>query len=94
MKVTFTKPGLRNEVVGASAVLKNHTNASLKAIYLKKDIHPAIRREYKRIYDAEKREKDKPENQGIEVKYDKMSRTLIVNGQVIDRFRPNFFGRQ
>ena len=55
------------------------------------NLHPGIRKEIGRMRAAEKREKEKPENSVREVKYDRTTRTLTVDGEVVDRFCPTFF---
>ena len=63
------------------------------AIYVKKDTHPAVRREWewKRLRGSEKREKDKEENAGCEIKLDYRKRLLLKDGITIDRWQPSFF---
>ena len=75
------------------ALVRNNDNltGALEGVKLKKDTHPAIRKEYGRMYEAERKEKEKPENVGKEVLFDKNRRVLLVNGEVIDRFKPSFF---
>ena len=65
--------------------------ATFEKIYIKKDTHPVFRKEFARIRKVEKEEREKPENQGLEVKYDRDARTLSVNGIIIDRYQPHFF---
>ena len=62
-----------------------------RKVYLKKDIHPAVSKEWKRIRDAEKREKENPANQGVEIKLNPDTRELMRDGVVIDRFTPSYF---
>ena len=61
------------------------------AIYVKKDTHPAVRREWKRLRGSEKREKDKEENAGCEIKLDYQKSLLLKDGITIDRWQPSFF---
>ncbi len=63
----------------------------LSKIYVKKDTHPGIRKEKGRIRASEKREKEKPENKGCEVKYDRASRTLTVDDTIVGCYNPTFF---
>ena len=58
---------------------------------MKKDQHPAIRKEAARLRAREKEEKEKPENVGADIVYDWKNRVLVRNGNVIDKFSPNFF---
>lgn len=60
-------------------------------VFVKRDVHPAIRKEMGRLFEAEKAEKSKPENVGREVNFDRKKRILTVDGVVIDRFRPSYF---
>lgn len=55
-------------------------------IYIKKDTHPAVREEWKRLKDAEKTEKEKPENIGCNIYINYKERQLIKDGEVIDKF--------
>ena len=54
-------------------------------------MHPGVRREFNRLRLSEKTEKDKPENEGRTVEYDHATRTVTVDGVVVDRFRSSFF---
>lgn len=58
---------------------------------MKKDVHPLVRKEFNRLRDVEKREKEKPENQEYDVHYNAIRREVIVNGREVDRFRPACF---
>ena len=60
-------------------------------IYIKKDVHPAVRKENNRLRSREKEEKDKPENVGINFDYDWKNRALLRDGVEIDRYSPQFF---
>ena len=70
--------------------LKNAGNGFTK-IFIKKDIHPIVRKELNRMKSAEYNEKRKPENVARTVKYDPETRCLSVDGIVVDRFRMCFF---
>ncbi len=65
--------------------------ATMARIYLKKDTHPAIRKEQARLRMREKEEKDKPCNAASNISYDWKNRVLLRDGVVIDRFSPKFF---
>ena len=56
------------------------------SVYVKKDIHPSVRREWKRLRDLVDTEKVKPANQGCDIKLDPKTRTVTRNGVVIDRW--------
>ena len=57
-----------------------------KSVFLKKDQHPDIRNEEKRLYEVFKAEKKKPENAHVEVVFNRKLRIVTVNGDEIDRF--------
>ena len=63
----------------------------LGAVYIKKDIHPAVRKELQRMRKREKEEKEKPGNQGTNIYYDSAQRVLLRDGEIIDRYSPSFF---
>lgn len=48
-------------------------------IYIKKDVHPSIMAEWKRLREAEKKEKALPESAGCEVSLD--TREEVVQGR-------------
>lgn len=56
-------------------------------IKLKKDQHPAIKREWKRLYDLERSEMEKS-NEGLV--FDKQKRRILRDGETLDFWRPNF----
>ena len=60
-------------------------------ISMKKDMHPKIHQEYKRLHQVESAEKQKPENVGKNIRYVHDTRSVMVDDQVVDRFQPLFF---
>lgn len=90
IKVVVGSARERNGILKDASKLKN-AGDTFSRIYIKKDLHPGVRREIIRIKEAEKREREKPENAGRDVRYDRESRTLTIDGQVVDRFSPAFF---
>ena len=62
-----------------------------KKIYIKKDVHPAVRKEWNRLREAEKLEKEKPVNSGVEIRLDTRERKLYRDGVVIDSWTPHPF---
>ena len=60
-------------------------------IFVKKDVHPAISREWKRLRDREAAEKAKPENVGCTIQFDPISRELRRNDVTIDSWMPQYF---
>lgn len=65
-------------------------DAVFKDVKIKKDQHPAIRKEWYRLFKAETDEKNKAENAGCTITVDRTKRVLIRDGVVIDRFIPHF----
>lgn len=89
IKLTLKLSTKRREILLAARNLHG-LPTPLSRVYIKKDTHPGISREYKRLRDVEKKERDKPENQGREVKYDHATRSVRVDDMIIDTFRPSF----
>ena len=59
-------------------------------IFIRKDVHPTLRHEANRLRIKEREEKEKPENIGAHIVYDRKERVLLRDGMIIDRFRPSF----
>ncbi len=53
-------------------------------IFIKNHIYSSIRKEWKRLHDAERAEKGRPENVGCVIRLDKKERKLYRDGVVID----------
>ena len=83
----------RDRLLDNSAKLKA-AGGCFARIYVKKDVHPLVRKELERLRHVERREKEKPENQGLNVFYNAATREVIVDGVVIDSFKPSFFGER
>ena len=60
-------------------------------IYVKKDLHPAVREEWKRLRTAETTEKARPENQGCSIRLDVKERKLYRDEEVIDEWKLHSF---
>ena len=80
----------RDKLLASTARLKQ-AQGYLSKVYIKKDVHPLVRKEFSRLKEVEKREKEKAENQGLSVVYNANRREIIVDGHVVDQFRPMFF---
>lgn len=89
LKIKVANKMERESIIENARKLKDRTNAHsiTNKIFIKKDQHPLIRNEWKRLNEVWKREKDKPENQEKVVEMDRKSRTVKVGGQIIDRFQ-------
>ena len=68
----------------------NKAGEEFKGVRIKKDQHPAIRKEWWRLFKAEETEKAKPENRGHDVHLDREKRQLLRDGKVIEAFFPIF----
>ena len=79
---------IRRDILAHAKNLKDE--AGFSHVYIKKDIHPCVRKERDRILKREKEEKRKPINEGIDIKYDWDDRVLRRDGVIIDRYRPSF----
>ena len=93
--VELSNTSHRKSILDKTKVLKDYDEAdsikdALKTIYVKKDAHPSVRREWWRLHEAEKREKERPENRGVEIRLDYRTRQLMRDGVVIDKWSPVF----
>ena len=87
--VTLENTDVKDKILSEAKKLKS-AGQLYKKIYIKRDVHPAVRREWKRLYDTLEVEKNKPENVGHSVTIDKRKRQIIRDGQVIDKWNVNF----
>lgn len=60
-------------------------------IYIKKDVHPSVRKEWRRLRDVETAEKAKPENVGCVIHLDTLERKLYKDNVVINTWNAQFF---
>ena len=81
--LTVNNREARDRVLAKAPQLKQG-DKSCEKIFIKKDVHPSIRNEWKRLRDAEKVEKERPENVGCEIRLDTRERKLYKDGVVID----------
>ena len=77
----------RDSLVKASRALKRQ-GTEYEKVFIKKDLHPAVRKEWKRLHDVADAEKAKPENRGKEVVLDFKKREVVCDGTVLDRWSP------
>ena len=80
----------RNEILRMAKNLKS-IKGPLSSVYVKKDVHPAVRKEMARLRQREREEKEKPENVGASIVYDWKKRVLLRDGNIINKFSPYFF---
>ena len=81
---------VRNLVLDHAKNLKD-VGDIYSAIYMKKDLHPAVRKETLRLREREKEEKNKPENVGVNIRYDWKNKVLLRDNEIIDKYAPSFF---
>lgn len=89
IKITLKSIDERNKILNDAKNI-NDAGENVKKIFIRRDVPPAVRKESKRIKEAEKRERDDPANEGKAVVYNRETKTLTVDGQIVDRFAPNF----
>ena len=78
---------IRDDICKNSKELKVAGDA-YKRVFLKKDMHPLVRKEFKRLQEVRRKEQDKPENIGRRITYDAKRRAVLCDDQIIDRFQP------
>ena len=61
-----------------------------KKVYIKRDTHPLIRKEWGRLRSLVKTEKEAPINQGCEIKLDYKNKVVTRDGTIIARFQSPF----
>ena len=86
LKVVLKNADDRKGVLDSARRLKA-SGDSFRSIYVNKDIHPLVRKEFNRLREVTKREKERPENQGKNVRYDYKERQVYVDDTVVDSFR-------
>lgn len=74
--VTLESQDQRSDILRVAKNLKD-TGRDFERICVKKDVHPAARREMTRLRTRENEEKQKPDNQGVEITYDWRRRVLL-----------------
>ena len=88
LKITLGKRSMRDIILKNSKNLKDQPEGSeFKKVFLKRDQHPEVRKEEKRLYEVFKAEKKKPENAEKEVIFNRRSRIVTVNNEEVDRFK-------
>lgn len=60
-------------------------------IYIKKDVHPSVRMEWRRLREVERNEKERPENSGCVIRLDTRERKVYRDGEVIDEWSQQSF---
>ncbi len=95
--VTLENPLKRRDILAKSGELKKagqrkvgDTEVDWSKVYIKKDQHPAVRREWKRLNEVCKAEQRKPENAGHTVRIDYKKRQVTRDGVAIESWRSDF----
>ena len=85
--------GWRDKVLEKSKELKNK-GVAYKEIYVKKDVHPAVRREWWRLHNTKEEEQKRPENQGCTITIDYKRRVVLRDDVIIDKWSPSNFANR
>ncbi|MPC60093.1 hypothetical protein E2C01_054130 [Portunus trituberculatus] len=80
---------VRDKVHGKTSKLKD-SGAPYERVFVKRDVHPSVRNEWKRLRDAEAAERAKPQNTGCVIKLDTRARKLYRD-VIIDSWRQASF---
>lgn len=86
--VTFPDDASRKTVLEKRNTIKS--DRDFTDLKIKKDQHPAIRTEWRRLFEAEGEAKNNAENRGCVITLDRQKRILLRDGVVIDRFQARF----
>lgn len=84
--VTVRSKQDRDAVLNKAKNLKQCNTEAYKTIFIKKDVHPSVRAEWRRLREAERAEKERPENVGCNIVFNARERQLYKDGVVIDKW--------
>lgn len=79
----------RNAILDKARNLKT-VGPPFSNAFIKQDIYPVVRKELGRLRRREKEEREKPEDQGTNIRYDATERVLLRDGVIIGRYAPSF----
>ncbi len=85
--VTLPSRQIREDLIKKARNLKD-AGEPFAQVYVKRDVHPSVRNEWKRLREVETAEKAKPENVGCVIRLDTRKRKLYRDDTVIDSWRP------
>ena len=85
--VKVTTGAERDNILSKSRRLKEDGRDEVKKIFIKRDEHPAIRREWNRLRAVVRSELAKPENSGCNIRLDVKQRKVYKDESVIDSWR-------
>lgn len=89
LKVKLRSREERGNILEKAKTLKEAQNP-FKKIYIKKDVSPSVRNEFRRLREVVQREKDKPENAGKNVFFNVREKKVYVDDLEVDCYKPNF----
>ena len=88
--VTMTTKDGKFKMLEKASQLKN-MGGIYNTIYVKKDVHPSVREEWKRLRNVEAAEKENPANVGCVIRLDTKERKVFRDDVVIDSWNAKFF---
>ena len=88
--VTLQDKSMCGRILDRAKNLKTSGNLFRK-IFIKRDVHPAVRKEWERLRNAERIEKERPENIGCMIRFDTHERKLYRDDTVVDSWSPQGF---
>ena len=86
--IRLDSKAIRDKVLDKAKKLKD-LNDPYKKVYIKKDSHPEVRKEWKRLKDAE--EAETRNNSGSIIRLDYKQRVLFKDGVIINKWTPHPF---
>ena len=81
---------VRDDILEKAKKLKE-SGDTFKKVFIKKDVHPSVRAEWKRLFDVEKNEKNRPENQGANIVFNIRERKIYKDNVLIDQWSLQHF---
>ena len=89
MLLTFNNSAKRSNILAEAKVLKTKGEI-YKKIFIKKDSHPIVRKEWGRLFSVFNDEKAKPVNIGHIIDFDIKNRRILRDVLIIDTWNANF----
>jgi aspartokinase len=86
--VVVSSMEVRNRIVDAARNSNSRTTGNVR---IKRDAHPAVRVEWKRLFSVKEAEESKPENADRNITIDMRKRQVLCDGQVIDSWCNQLF---
>ena len=73
-----------------TVTVEEEKTLEMSKVYIKKDQHPSVRKEWGRLHSVLKEEKAKAENVGCSITIDPRKREVLKDGVVIDQWKMSF----